>query len=205
MRKAFDKLTSGMYLVGTKADKEAGCIVNTFEQVASKPELVVIAINKENYTCTQIRKSKKFNVTVLKEDTDKEIINTFGFSSSEFNDKYKAYNKKYDLLGLPYIENDMVALFSVRVKEEIDANTHIVFMGEVSESVLLSEDRPMTYDYYRTVKNGITPPKASTYQKPKAVSGYKCDVCGYIYRGEELPIDYICPICGQTHFTKICE
>lgn len=205
MRKAFDKLTSGLYLVSTKADKEAGCIVNTFEQVANKPELVVVAINKENYTCKQIKKSKKFNVTVLKKDADPSIISIFGFSSSEFNDKYKSFNKKYDLLKLPYIENDMVALFSVRVKDEIDVQSHILFIGEVSESVLLTSDEPMTYNYYKTVKNGITPPRASTYQKPKAVSGYKCDVCGYIYRGEELPIDYICPICGQTHFTKICE
>lgn len=205
MRKAFDKLTSGMYLISTKGDKEAGCIVNTFEQVASNPELVVVAVNKDNYTCQQIEKSKKFNVTVLKEDVDPKIISTFGFSSSEFNDKYKGFNKKYDLLNLPYIEDDMLALFTVRVKETIDAVTHTIFMGEVSESVLLSEGVPMTYAYYKNEKKGITPPKASTYQKPKAVSGYKCDVCGYIYRGEELPIDYICPICGQTHFTKICE
>ncbi len=205
MKKAFDTLTSGMYLVSTKADKEAGCIVNTFEQVASNPELVIIAVNKDNYTCKQISKSQKFNVTVLKEEADSNIISTFGFTSSEFNDKFKSYNKKYDLLKLPYIEDDMIALFSVRVKKEIDAKTHIVFMGEVSESVVLSQDKPMTYDYYKNVKNGITPPKASTYQKPKTVSGYKCDVCSYIYRGGELPIDYICPICGQTHFTKICE
>ena len=205
MKKAYNKLTNGMYLLSTKADKEAGCIVNTFEQVASNPELVIVAVNKKNYTCLQIQKSKKFNVTVLKEDADIEIINKFGFTTSKFEDKYKGYDKKYDLLKLPYIEKDMTALFSVRVKAEIDAETHIVFLGEVSEAVLLSDDKPMTYDYYKQEKKGITPPKASSYQAQALVSGYKCDVCGYIYRGESLPVDYICPICGQTHFTKITE
>ncbi len=205
MKKAYDKLTSGMYLVSAKADKEAGCIINTFEQVASTPELVLIALNKDNYTTKQIKKSQKFNVTVLKEAARAEIIQTFGFSSSEFTDKFQSFNKKYDLLNLPYITDDMVALFSVRVKEEIDAITHTIFLGEVSESVLLSDERPMSYAYYKEEKKGITPPKAPSYQKPKQISGYKCDVCGYIYRGETLPIDYICPICGEAKFTKITE
>lgn len=204
MRKTFNTLTCGLYLLNTKGDKESGCVINTFLQVASNPKLVLVAVNKENYTCKQIQKSKKFNVTVLSENADMNIISTFGFSSSEFNDKYKDLDKKYDILDLPYVENDMVSLFSVRVKEEIDAATHIVFLGEVSESVLLKEEEPMTYDYYKKVKKGTTPPKAPSYQEEK-VTGYRCDTCGYIYRGETLPESYICPICGQIHFTKIVE
>ncbi len=205
MLKAYNNLTSGMYLVGTKGDKESGCIVNTFEQVAASPEMVVVAINKDNYTCKQIRKSKKFNVTVLDENADMNLISRFGFFSSEFEDKYKPFNVKYDLLELPYIEDNMTSLFTVRVKEEIDASTHILFLGEVSEAVWFNDKPAMTYKYYKEELKGKTPPKASSYQKSKAVSGYKCDVCGYIYRGETLPVDYICPICGQTHFTKITD
>ncbi len=203
MLKAYNNLTSGMYLVGTKGDKEAGCIINTFEQVAATPEMVVMALNKENYTCKEIKKSKKFNVTVLSQNIDINIISRFGFSSSEFEDKYKPYSVKHDLLNLPYIEEGMTSLFTVRVKEEIEAGTHIVFLGEVSEAVWLNDEEPLTYKYYKEVLKGKTPPKASSYQKSKIASGYKCDTCGYIYRGETLPVDYVCPICGKTHFTKI--
>lgn len=202
MKKAFDTLSSSLCLLNTKGDKEAGCVINTFLQVASKPQMVLVSVNKENYTCKEIQKSKIFNVSVLSKNADMKIINVFGFSSSEFNDKYHTFDKNYDILSLPYIKNGMVSLFSVRVKNEIDAGSHMIFLGEISESVLLSDDEAMTYDYYKKVKKGTTPPKAPNYHSEK-VNGYKCELCGYLYRGENLPENYICPICGAIHFKKI--
>ena len=197
-KEGLKKLSYGIYIINTK---NSGCIVNTLTQVTN--DKVIIAINKENYTNKMLKKNKIFNATVLTVNTDMEIIQTFGFTSSKENDKYKNFQIEKDTNNISYIKENMAALIECEVINEIDLDTHTVFIAKILNTKKLSDEEVMTYDYYHKVKNGITPPKAPTYEKPK--KGYRCKICGYVYEGETLPEDFVCPICGApaTAFEKI--
>ena len=183
------KLTYGVYIINTT---NSGCIVNTLTQVTS--DRVIVAINKENYTNQMIKKHKKFNATVLTQNTDMKVIQTFGFTSSKDTDKYENVNTEIDNSGIKYIKDHMASLIECEIENEIDLDTHTIFIAKVINTKNLSDEEVMTYDYYHKVKNGVTPPKAPTYEKSKI--GYRCPICGYVYEGDTLPDDYICPICG---------
>ena len=197
-KEGLKKLSYGIYIINTK---NSGCIVNTLTQVTN--DKVIIAINKENYTNKMLKKNKIFNATVLTVNTEMKIIQTFGFTSSKENDKYKNFQIEKDTNNIPYIKENMAALIECEVINEIDLDTHTVFIAKILNTKKLSDEEVMTYDYYHKVKNGITPPKAPTYEKPK--KGYRCKICGYVYEGETLPEDFVCPICGApaTAFEKI--
>ena len=187
--KGLRKLSYGVYIINTI---NSGCIVNTLTQVTS--DKVIVAINKDNYTNQMIKTYKKFNATVLTQKTNMEVIQTFGFTSSKDNDKYKLFQTEKDSNNIPYIKEKMASLIECEVINEIDLDTHTIFIAKVINTEILSDEEVMTYDYYHKVKKGVTPPKAPTYEKPK--KGYRCKICGYIYEGETLPIDFVCPICG---------
>lgn len=123
-----------------------------------------------------------------------EIIQTFGFTTSKENDKYKNYKTNKDINDIPYIKENMAALIEAEVTDQIDVGTHTIFIAKIVNTKKLSDEKVMTYDYYHQIKKGLTPPKAPTYQKAK--KGYICKICGYIYEGEKLPKDFVCPICG---------
>lgn len=197
-KEGLKKLSYGIYIINTK---NSGCVVNTLTQVTN--DKVIVAINKENYTNKMLKENKIFNATVLTVNTDMEIIQTFGFTSSKENDKYKNFQIEKDTNNIPYIKENMAALIECEVINEIDLDTHTVFIAKILNTKKLSDEEVMTYDYYHKVKNGITPPKAPTYEKPK--KGYRCKICGYVYEGETLPEDFVCPICGApaTAFEKI--
>ena len=183
------KLSYGVYLINTV---NSGCVVNTLTQITN--DKVIVAINKDNYTNKMLKENKKFNATVLTKETDMKVIQTFGFTSSKDNDKYKNFQIEKDSNNIPYIKNHMAALIECEVINKIDLDTHTIFIATVTNTKNLSDEEVMTYDYYHKVKNGVTPPKAPTYEKPK--KGYRCPICGYIYEGENLPDDFVCPICG---------
>ena len=197
-KEGLKKLSYGIYIINTK---NSGCVVNTLTQVTN--DKVIVAINKENYTNKMLKENKIFNATVLTVNTDMEIIQTFGFTSSKENDKYKNFQIEKDTNNIPYIKENMAALIECEVINEIDLDTHTVFIAKILNTKKLSDEEVMTYDYYHKVKNGITPPKAPTYEKPK--KGYRCKICGYVYEGETLPEDFVCPICGApaSAFEKI--
>ena len=197
-KEGLKKLSYGIYIINTK---NSGCVVNTLTQVAN--DKVIIAINKENYTNKMLKENKIFNATVLTTNTNMEIIQTFGFTSSKENDKYKNFQIEKDTNNIPYIKENMAALIECEVINEIDLDTHTIFIAKILNTKNLSNEEVMTYDYYHKIKNGITPPKAPTYEKPK--KGYKCKICGFVYEGESLPEDFVCPICGApaSAFEKI--
>jgi len=187
--KAFYKISCGVYILGSK---NSGCIINTFMQVASNPKTIIISVNKDNYTHEIIRKEKHFNVTPLTENIDMDIIRKFGFSSSKDINKYEGLEIEKDSSGFSYLTKNTASLFECEVISEIDLNTHTLFVANVLDSKVLSNEKIMTYEYYQTVKKGLTPPKAPSY---KEVKGYVCPICGYIHN--EKPEDgFICPICG---------
>lgn len=200
-RKAFYKLSSGVYILGSG---NAGCVINTLTQVASNPAMVIVSVNKENYTHDVIKKNKYFNATSVTENVDMHVIRTFGFSSSKDKNKYNSLNVSKDGHGSLYLVDNMAAMFECEVINDIDLGSHTLFIGKVIDSKVLSDEAVMTYDYYQRVKKGITPPKAPSF-KEEEKTGYRCTICGYVYEGDELPEDFICPICGAPYsvFKKI--
>lgn len=162
------KLNYGVYIVTSKfQDAFSGCVVNTVTQITAedKPKLTV-AINKENYTCELVEKSKKINISILSQEADMMLIGKFGFRTGGEFDKLK--DSKY-IMGkneIPIISQKVVGYMEANVIDVIDCSTHNLFVLELQEAEILNEDvLPMTYSYYHNVVKGKTPPKASTYVK----------------------------------------
>lgn len=214
-KKAFRSLSYGVYVVGAVADgRRAGCIVNTFAQVTSSPAQVSVAINKENFTTGVIRAAGRFTAVALDESAPMEMIGTFGFHTSVDTDKFAQWDSAEDEAGMPYPTVHTAARFSAKVVGELDLGSHVLFVGEVTEAAATGGVAPMTYAYYHQVKGGKTPPKASSYEGPETPSpeagaagdaagasapkrvGWRCTLCGYIEWVDELPDDFVCPICG---------
>lgn len=189
----------GLYvLTACEGQKDNGCIINTVMQVTSNPLQIAIAVNKQNYTAGMIQKTKKFNVSILTEDSSFEIFKRFGFQSGKTADKFAGFHDtKRSPNGLLYVTQNTNAFMSAYVKQEIDLGTHILFIGQLVASEILSDRPTVTYAYYQ--KN--IKPKPQEAKK----SGWRCKICGYVYEGEELPQDYICPLCkhGAEDFEKI--
>ena len=178
--------------------KDNGCIINTVMQVTSNPLQISIAVNKQNHTCNMIQHNKKFNISVLSENSKFDIFKHFGFQSGKNVDKFANYtDAKRSPNGLYYITKDTNAYMSAYVKQEVDLGTHILFIAQLVAAEVLSDVPTVTYDYYQ--KN--IKPKPDTQKK----SGWRCKICGYVYEGEELPPDFICPWCkhGVEDFEKI--
>ena len=194
---AFFKLSYGLYIISTTSEgKDAGCVANTLHQVTSSPAQLAVTLNKDNYTEQLIEKSGRFSAVVLTQNCGMDIIKNFGFCSSRDNDKFAQCTYRRDTHGVPYPSEHMAARYSLKVVKTLDLGTHVMFVGEVEEAELLSEEEVMTYAYYHQVKNGATPKNAPSYQEKSEKSGWRCTICGYIYEGDPLPQDYVCPLCG---------
>lgn len=194
---ALYKLSYGLYIVSSSfEEKDAGCVVNTLHQVTATPVQVSVAVNKNNFTQQIIEKSGMFNATVFTQDAPMDIIKRFGFQSSKDHDKFDGITYERDARGIPYVKEHMAAQLSCKVVQKLDIGTHMLFIGEVVDAQVLSHEEVMTYAYYHKVKNGTTPKNASSYQANTEKKGWRCSICGYIYEGENLPEDYICPVCG---------
>ena len=196
-QKAFFNLSYGLYIISTSHDgKDAGCVANTLQQVTSSPQQMAVTLNKDNYKEQLIEKSGRFCGSVLSQDTDMEMIKTFGFQSSKDTNKFEKVESKRDKNGILYPISNIVSYFSVKVVQKVDLGTHVMFIGEVEEAEVVSEKEVMTYAYYHQVKNGSTPKNAPSFQQKTEKSGWRCTICGYIYEGDPLPEDYVCPLCG---------
>ena len=207
-REAFRSLSYGLYIVSSKLDGTSmGCVVNTFAQVTSEPAQVSVAVNKDNATAGAIKATGAFEAVALDESASMEIIGTFGFHSSSDTDKFASCAHATSEQGLPYVTDGTCAHFSVKVTDSLDLGTHILFIGEVVEAESVGTEAPMAYAYYHQVKGGKTPPKASSYDPsesaPVAPSGesspkiaWRCMLCGHIEYVDELPDDFVCPLCG---------
>ncbi len=204
--KAFFKLTYGLYIVTTNdGEHESGCVINTMTQVTAEPSQVCVTLNKENYTTQILEKSGVFNVSVLLEKVSMEVIRQFGFQCGKDIDKFEGIDYGIDENGVKYLKQDSAAMFVCRVKQKVDVGTHIMFISEVVDAKTLSDETVLTYSAYHEKKNGTTPKSAPSYIEETQKQGWRCDVCGFIYEGETLPEDYICPICkvDASHFHKI--
>lgn len=211
-KQAFHSLSYGMYVIGTRfGDKDYGCVANTFAQVTSSPLQVSVALNKENATTAAVRQAGRFTASCLSEQADMQLIGTFGFHTSTELDKFAQHASARDEAGMPYVAEQCCAWFSAKVVSELDLGTHVLFVGEVQECAKIADaGSPMTYAFYHQVKGGKTPPKASSYlgeEQPAAAPAesngdeqpkvaWRCTICGHMEYVDELPDDFVCPVCG---------
>lgn len=196
--KAMYKLGYGLYVLTAKGERDNGCIVNTVMQITTSPNRIILVVNKMNMTHDIIKETKEFNVSMLTTEASFELFQRFGFQSGREVDKFADYDNvgRADN-GIYYIKETTNAYISGKVAEMIDCGTHTMFIADVVDGAVLGTGDSVTYDFYQ--KN--IKPKPQEVKK----SGYRCIICGYIYEGEELPADFICPICkhGADDFEKI--
>lgn len=196
---ALFKIGYGLYVITTNdAQKDNGCILNSIMQVTSDPCQLAVCVNKNNYTCEIIQKTKKFNISILTEDTSFDTFKNFGYQSGRDRNKFeKFFDTKRSNNGLLYITKDTNSYLSLWVKQEIDLGTHIMFIAQLVDAVVLSDKPTVTYDYYQK--------KIKQSPKTEDKKGWRCKICGYVYEEETLPTNYICPICkhGAIDFEKI--
>lgn len=187
-QKAVHKLSYGLYvLTAREGEKDSGCIINTAIQLTSSPLQLSIAVNKQNHTHDMIVRTGLFNVSVLDETADFSLFQRFGFQSGRDTDKFADFPRFRTDNGLVYVAQSCNAVFSCKVVQTVDCGTHTLFIAEVTESMVLDTTPSVTYAYYFAhIK-----PQPQTEQK----KGWICKICGYVYEGEELPADYVCPLC----------
>lgn len=185
---AMFKLSYGLFVLTAKeGDKDNGCIINTAMQITDKPLQIAVCVNKSNFTHDMIIKSREFNLSVLSEKANFEIFKRFGFSSGRDTDKFSDYsNIKRSENGVLYVTETVNAFMSAKVTSVVDCGTHSMFVAEITEAQVLNDDKSVTYEYYF----------ANIKPKPeKKKKGFVCKICGYVYEGETLPEDFICPLC----------
>jgi flavin reductase (DIM6/NTAB) family NADH-FMN oxidoreductase RutF/rubredoxin len=211
--KAFHKLSYGLYIIATEVDgKKFGYIGNTAFQVTSEPSQILISSHKNNFTTSKILESKNFSISVLKKEVNTALIGVFGFMSGTDMDKFNNMETISSVTGAPIITDSSVAWFDCRVVNSFDVGSHILILGEVVDSDVLSGDEPLTYDYYREKYKMLAPKNAPTYvdkeklenetvpeshakieikEKPNSekamedLSTYTCKICGFQYDPEE--------------------
>lgn len=223
-RKSLQLLSYGLFVVTSRLNGRLnGLMVNTVFQVTSQPPRIAVAVNKENLTHEYITQSGVFAVSVLDEDTPMKFIGLFGYKSGREVDKLSQVTFKEGTTGCPLVTDKALAVMEARVIDRLDVGTHTLFIGDVVSSELLREGTPLTYRYFHEQKKGSAPKAAPTYVPPeepaatpkeaggKKMQRYVCDVCGYVYDPavgdpesgipagtpfEELPDDWVCPVCG---------
>ena len=204
--KAMQKLSYGLYVLTAEEDgKSNGCIVNTASQVTSNPEKISVTVNKSNYTHDMIKRTEKFTVSVISEDADFELFKRFGFQSGKDVDKFQDFDDyKRNADGLCYVTRGTNAYISAKVTDMIDVGTHTIFVGEVTDMEIIGKYPSVTYAYYH---EHIKPKPQSVGKTEDGQTIWRCTICGYEYVGEELPEDFICPLCKHpaTDFEKITK
>ncbi len=188
-KKVLNNISYGLYVCSTHDGKQdTACIINTPVQISSDPLRIAISVNKANYTNECIASCGIFNLSILAEDVDFGLIKHFGFQSGRDVFKYENCDKsKFSKNGLRYTTFGTNGFISCKVVSSQDMGSHTLFIAEVTEAAKLRDVPSVTYDYYH--KNIKPQPEA------KEKKGYVCNICGYIHEGDELPEDFICPIC----------
>lgn len=211
--KAFHKLSYGLYLIATELNgSKYGYIGNTAFQVTAEPSQIAISSHKKNFTTDKILESKKFSISVLKKEVNTSLIGEFGFMSGSDFDKFRNVETISSVTGAPIVVESSVAWFDCKVLNSVDVGSHLLIIGEVLDSDVISGEEPLTYDYYREKYKMLAPKNAPTYvdkeklekevvpeaetkpeQKKEPViketsgehSSYTCSICGFEYNPEE--------------------
>ena len=195
--KALYKIGYGLYVISSSYNgKDNGMICNTICQVASDPLLISVSINKANYSHDLIKSSGKMNVHAISEVAPFELFKRFGFVSGKDVDKFA-----HDMMvrtdnGLPLVTTYTNSVICLKVRDYVDLGSHGLFICEIEDAKVLNNGETMSYAFYQKKVKPKTQPKKN---------GYVCKICGYVYEGETLPEDFVCPICKHpaSDFEKI--
>ena len=180
----------GLYVITSNdGKKDNGMIGNTVAQVANGPTRIMVSINKGNYSHDVIKETGIMNVNCLSVDAPFSVFQNFGFQSGRDADKFAEGVSKRSANGLAVLPQYVNACISLKVEEYIDMDSHGMFICTVTEEMILGEKETMTYTYYQ---NNVKPKRNAEPEKKK---GFVCKICGWVYEGETLPPDLICPIC----------
>ena len=204
--KAMYKLSYGLFVLTTvSGNKQSGCIINTAIQAASEPNTISICVNKANYTHDLIKESGIFTVSIIAENASFDLFKRFGFTSGRDTDKFAGFTEyKTGSNGVNYITEGTNAFISVKVDKTLDMGSHTMFAGTITDMEVLSDVPSATYAYYF---ENIKPKPEAVATTPDGQTVWRCKICGYEYVGEELPDDFICPICkhGAVDFEKVVK
>lgn len=200
--KAMFQLTYGLFVLTARmGEKDNGCIINTAGQVTAAPNRISITVNKDNLTHDMVMESGKFNLSVISERADFELFRRFGFQSGRTADKFAGYSScRRSGNGIYYITEGTNAYISAVTEQTIDLGTHTMFIASVEDMDLLADAPSATYAYYHS---SIKPKPEKSMESGRTV--WRCTVCGYVYEGEELPEDFVCPVCRHpaSDFEKV--
>ncbi len=188
----------GLYVITSNdGKKDNGLIVNTVSQVTSVPNRIAVTINKDNYSHHVIKQTGKMNLNCLSVDAPFSIFERFGFQSGRNVDKFAGREVLRSDNGLVFLSRHINSFMSLKVEQYIDLDSHGMFVCSITESRVITQAESMTYTYYH---NNVKPKPETDGKK-----GYVCKICGYVYEGDNLPDDYICPLCkhGAVDFEKI--
>ncbi|WP_442856044.1 flavin reductase [Anaeromassilibacillus sp. An172] len=195
---ALFKIGYGLYVVTSNdGRKDNGLIVNAVSQVTDSPNRVAVTINKANYSHHVIKQTGKMNLNCLSVEAPFKVFENFGFHSGRSVDKFENWESYRSDNGLVFLPHYINAFMSLEVEQYIDLDSHGMFICRVTEARVINDKETMTYTYYlENVK-----PKPETEGK----KGFVCKICGYVYEGDELPEDFICPLCkhGAADFEPI--
>lgn len=207
--KAFHKLSYGLYIIACESEgKKYGYIGNTAFQVTSEPPQIAISCNKKNTTTDKIIESKSFSLSILKKEASTSVIGEFGFMSGDTMDKFKNVKTQTGVTGAPIVKDSSVAWFDCEVISTHDVGSHILIIGEVKDSDVLSDEEPLTYKYYREKYKMLAPKNAPTYidkqkleeekakEKEKAKEEQKSKDAQPEEEHEDADATYTCKICG---------
>lgn len=194
---ALFKLSYGLFvLTARQGEKDNGCIINTAIQITDTPKRIQVAVSKQNLTHDMILETGAFNVSVLSQEAVFWVFQHYGFQSGRDADKFANIPEARMPNGVRYVEGCANAVISGQVISSVDCGSHTLFIAEVTDAKNLSNEPSMTYQYYFDhVK-----PKPEPVKK----ASWVCKICGYVYEGEEIPPDYVCPWCkhGAEDFEK---
>jgi len=205
-QKVLQKLSYGLFVLTANMDgKDNGCIINTACQVASEPLMISVSVNKANYTCDMIAQTRKLTISVLSEEAKFDTFKHFGFQSGKNTDKFAGYtNCKRVANGTMAVTAGTNAYISAYVQQQIDLGSHMLFIAQVTDGAILSDVPSATYAYYFA---NIKPKPEAVGKTPEGKTVWRCKICGYEYVGDELPEDFICPLCKHpsSDFEKVIK
>ncbi len=204
MDNVMNKLTYGLFVLGVNCHKrDNACIINTATQVASSPDRISIAVSKANFTEEMLHYTDGFTLSVISEEADFSLFRRFGFQSGRDTEKFEGFED-----GCRRVANGAYAVtvgtnayLSAHIDQRIDLGSHTLFIATVTDAAVLSAAPSASYGYYHTSIKPQPPKKEATGGK----TVWRCEICGYEYEGEELPADFICPICKHpaSDFKKV--
>ena len=185
------RLSYGLFVLSARQDgRDNGCIVNTVMQVTASPCRICVAVNKDNLTHDMILATGDLNVSVISTEADFALFRQFGFASGRDTDKWAGEAECRTANGLRYLVKGTNAVLSAKVTQTVSFETHTVFYADVTEGWILDDVPSMTYQYYF---DHVKPKTAAAPAGEK--KKWVCQICGYVYDGDELPADFVCPLC----------